>query len=267
MKAGTTSLFNYLSQHPDIAASRKKEPNFFSHHYDNGIESYLKLWEPCDIRSKVLMEASTNYAKYPSFPASSSHLFEFSQQNHVSIRFIYVLRNPIDRIESQYNYSFARHNLQSLDELIRPRRHLVNVSRYAQQLDQYTDKFKRKDFLILDFDNLKNKPEKVLKDVCSFLNIDRQFQFSKLNTVFNRSSGAPIVRPIVSTYTQYPAIKKISDLFPKSFKRRILDLMFPKLERKFRLTEEQRQRVIEALKGDMGRLRDKYHIDVEKWGF
>ena len=47
MKCGTTSLYRYLQQHPEICMSRTKEPNFFvrEKNYDKGIEWYQSLFE------------------------------------------------------------------------------------------------------------------------------------------------------------------------------------------------------------------------------
>lgn len=68
MKAGTTSLFNYLAQHPEISPCSTKEPFYFSHHYHKNPNKYLSLWPKQDWEHKVLLEGSTSYTKYPSKP-------------------------------------------------------------------------------------------------------------------------------------------------------------------------------------------------------
>ena len=39
-KSGTTSLFQYLNQHPDIFMTKDKEVHFFSHYFDKGESWY-----------------------------------------------------------------------------------------------------------------------------------------------------------------------------------------------------------------------------------
>ncbi len=267
MKAGTTSLFNYLAQHPEISPCKEKEPNFFSHHYDIGINTYFDLWKKEDIDTKVLMEASTNYTKHPSFPDSSSNLLEFAQNHDVDIKFIYVMRDPIERLESQYTYSFARWSSQSLENRLQ-HGHLINVSRYAQQLDVYYEKFNHNDFLLLDFDDLIKKPKDLLKQICQFLNINDRFRFEDLGEVYNKSKGRPITRPIDKLYKKHPSAKSFARIFPKSFKRFLSKILFrKKISDNFKLTEQQKQYIHDALKEDMAQLHEKYSIDIKKWGF
>lgn len=267
MKAGTTSLFNYLAQHPQIAPSKEKEPSFFSHHYDKGLEYYLSLWKKEDVESKWLLEASVNYTKYPAFKESSHNLLDFTKKNDVNLKFIYIMRDPIERLESQYTYSYARWITNSLEDRIK-HGHIVDVSWYARQLDQYYEKFDPDQFLLLDFDDLKRKPEEVLKRTCEFLNVDTDFTFSGLDEVYNKSEGKVITRPVDRLYQKHPRLKAFSRLFPKRLKQSVVRLIFrKKIAGNFKVTDAQRGYVFEALKDDMARLHDKYGIDVSKWGF
>lgn len=267
MKAGTTSLFNYLAQHPEIAPCSEKEPNFFSHHYEKGIDWYLSLWNIQEIENKVLLEASTNYAKFPSFAKSSENIYDFSKKHDVSLKFIYIMRDPFERLESQYTYSFSRWTNESLEDRIK-HGHIIHVSRYAQQFDRYYEKFNRDQFLLLDFDDLKTKPDELLRQICEFIEIDTSFTFSKLNEVYNKSTDAVITRPIDKLYKNYPFVKSFSKTFPKNVKSYLAKRLFhKKISKNFKLTEIQRQMIHDALKDDMARLHDKYGVDVKKWGF
>lgn len=268
MKAGTTSLFNYLAQHPEIAPCKEKEPSFFSHHYKKGLNWYLSLWKGENTENKILLEASTNYTKFPSFPKSSGNIADFSNKHDVSIKFIYVMRNPIKRIESQYTYAYARWTDQPLEDRIHPDGHLVNVSRYAQQLDRYYDNFEPGCFLLLDFDDLANDPRTLLCEICQFIGVDADFQFSNIGDVHNKSKGSIITRPVERLYKKYPLLESFSNLFPKSFKRFLSTILLrQRIAGKFKLTDIQKQRVNEALNDDMARLQKQYGIDVKKWGF
>jgi len=267
MKAGTTSLFNYLAQHPQIAPCSEKEPNFFSHHYEKGMDWYLSLWKKQETDNKILLEASTNYAKFPSFAKSSENIADFAQKHGVSLKFIYVLRNPINRLESQYTYSFARWTSKTLEERLQ-HGHIIHVSRYAQQLDRYWDYFNPNDFLLLDFDDLKNNTGELLRNICLFLNIDPDFDFSGLRKIHNKSEGKIVTRPIENLYRKYPYLETFAKIFPKKFKLFIQRIFFyEKISKKFKLTDQQKQHVYDELKDDMARLHKKYGVDIKKWGF
>jgi hypothetical protein len=177
------------------------------------------------------------------------------------------MRDPIERLESQYTYSYARWITDSLENRIK-HGHIIHVSRYAHQLDQYSSKFNPEYFLLLDFDDLKQNPEEVLKRTCEFLNIDTDFTFSGLGEVYNKSVGKVITRPVDRLYQKHPRLKAFSKLFPKHLKQSVARLVFRKrIAGNFKMTDSQRAYVFESLKDDMIRLHEKYGIDVSKWNF
>ena len=268
MKSGTTSLFRYLAQHPQIAPCREKEPAFFSHDYEKGYDGYLSLWNKKDISNKILLEASTNYTKYPSFSVSSENMLDFLKKYDVSLQLIYIMRNPFDRIESQYTHSYARYTQKSMEERLDPHGHLMNVSRYAMQLDQYYKKFDAKNILLLDFDQLLKDPQALLQKVCRFLEIDTDFEFSSLDMAHNISQGTVVTRPIHVLYKKYPFMKLLGKCLPSGLKNWIRKyILRKKIMTPFTLTKKQRQKVHEALRKDMTRLHKKYGVDVSRWGF
>jgi hypothetical protein len=266
-KAGTTSLFNYLAQHPEIAPCQKKEPNFFSKHYDKDYNWYISLWKKDAAKNKVLLEATVNYTNCTLSSESSKNMLDFYEHHDVSIKFIYVMRDPIERLESHYTYNYAHLISWPLKTALK-KGYIIRTSRYAEQLDLYFEKFNSENFLLLDFDDLTNDTAVILEKICKFLEIDARFSFSGLNKVHNKSVGVRVTRPIENLYRKHPYLESFAKMFPKSFKRFIQNLLLrEKIMKKFILTPEQRQKVADALKDDMTRLHDKYGVDVKKWGF
>jgi hypothetical protein len=95
-KAGTSSLFHYLSQHPDIDLPSEKELHFFDIHYENGIEWYSDLFPKKRFLSrKITGEATPYYLFYP-------HAVERIHAHYSAIKLIVLLRNPIDRAYSHF---------------------------------------------------------------------------------------------------------------------------------------------------------------------
>lgn len=102
-KSGTTSLHDLLNCHPDICMSVVKEPVFWnSPSYNNPkkINWYNDLFE--DRKAKILGESTTSYMYYPEFISAINKYFE------VTPKFIFILRNPIDRCYSHYWWMTGR---------------------------------------------------------------------------------------------------------------------------------------------------------------
>ena len=91
-KSGTTSLFNYLAEHPEMAPCHNKEPNFFTRYYDKGYNWYLSLWDKDVLENKILLEATTNYTYSSMSLDASNNMLDFYNKHDVSMKFIYIMR-------------------------------------------------------------------------------------------------------------------------------------------------------------------------------
>lgn len=98
-KAGTTSLYYYLTQSPDVRRADRKEVHFFDHHYGRG-ESWYRTWFPLDEvgRDWVTGEASPYYLLHPAVPARVARLLP-------DVRLVALLRHPVARAYSQFQHS------------------------------------------------------------------------------------------------------------------------------------------------------------------
>lgn len=120
-KAGTTSLYSYLTQHPNILPSLGKEVNYFNWNYKKGINWYranFPLLEPDVRRLKgkeppfYTGEASPYYMFYP-------YAMERILRTLPSVRIIMMLRNPVDRAYSSYQHQrWKRREKYSFEEAI-----------------------------------------------------------------------------------------------------------------------------------------------------
>ena len=99
MKSGTTSLFEILGQHPEIAPAEVKEPGFFSdaETWDKGWDWYRGLWNWDEKSHHVALEASPAYTTYPARPGVPGRI---ASVRGASFRFIYLMRNPLTQIPS-----------------------------------------------------------------------------------------------------------------------------------------------------------------------
>jgi hypothetical protein len=172
MKAGTTTLFSLLSQHPSLCRTwaelpgvgSPKEINYFRRLYRKGNTPLHYDWRfPFDgARHAWTLEVSPAYAKWPGSRWVPARIASLGG----AVRLAYILRDPVARIESH-----IAHNLQ-LGRETRNLQHYIRTSSYAWQLDKFMQYFDRKDILLLDFDELRRHPGTILAKTHDFLGIE-----------------------------------------------------------------------------------------------
>lgn len=254
MKCGTTSLYEMLVEHPDVAGCITKEPHYFC---TDKKRPYERLWEHHgDIRS-YRMEGSTSYTKYPHVPGVPERIRAYG----LAPKFIYVVRDPIDRIESQYN--FMVHNQgKPVDSFEHPR--LINCSMYYQQLREYLRVFPdRSQYLVVDFGMLTSEPKRVVDACTDFLELD------PLSEIVLKSSNRTATS-LSDVWIQRigPVKNTVGRLMPDGARARIkqwLRQSTPSVKR--RIAPSERIRLQEILRPDTEQFALSFNFDVSKWGF
>jgi hypothetical protein len=191
-KAGTTSLWQYLSQHPDIYMPESivdKEPSYFCKIYGQKEHfQYQQLFREAG-EHRAIGEASTVYL---TSPESASWI-----RNEIpKAKIIIVLRNPVDRSYSLYRwmvnhgYEWADTFERALDiELSRksdahfymhnPQYFYIYMyfesGLYSEQIARYVKEFSADNLKIILMDDLKINPIEAVQDVYRFLCVDSSF--------------------------------------------------------------------------------------------
>jgi hypothetical protein len=200
-KAGTTSLYHYLKQHPQVYMSPVKEPFFFSSKIDpNGrvvkerfggpvrvrkprfanLDEYRKLFEGVE-GEKAIGEASPLYHYAP---GTAERIKRFVPDAKV----IALLRNPADRAYSAFLYAL-RIGTEPLSDFGRALReegdrirdhwhysfHYRNRGNYYAQLKSYYEVFGRERVGVWLYEDLKDGPGDVVRSVFRFLEVDDAF--------------------------------------------------------------------------------------------
>lgn len=183
-KAGTTSLFDWLSAHPEICGSTLKETRFFLDEdyplpsrvrFDgNNLDKYFEYFR--DRNRKIFLEASPDYL-YCQTPLGLKDILP-------NARFILIERDPVERMISTYGYFQQQEILPttlSLEDYINGQKsgEKTSARNYAyRSLDQcrrsYIDRFLiRYDdrCMVIQFEDLKHDPKAVLREVCLFAGI------------------------------------------------------------------------------------------------
>src|SRR5947209_6909997 len=198
-KGGTTSLYRYLIDHPNIAPIYIKEPHFFDIHFHKGVGWY---------RSHFPTAVEKYYARYVekhdliTGEASPYYLFHPRAPQRVAktlprAKLIVLLRNPIDRAYSQYQHQLRQPGVEPLsfeeaiayeekrlageeEKILRDEkydsfnhRHYSYLARstYVDQLRRWMSIFPREQFLILKSEELYAEPTAIVNQTLEFLNI------------------------------------------------------------------------------------------------
>lgn len=270
-KCGTTSLFKYLSQHPQISACSFKEPNFFSisENFDKGFEYYQELWNWNNKIHKVALEATPNYTRVTNenLINSADKIALIQNFHHVNFKFIYILRNPLDRIESHYTHLEAwsgEPGVKPFSEGIEAE--IIDTSKYAMQIEEYYKRFSAENILLLNFDELKSDPLNLLKKICDFLDIDNGYNFQGLSTVYNDSKERiSLFLPGWKKLRKTELIKTIARNTNPEVRYGFRQIFGQKVNIKIQLSPKQKEFILRELYNDLQKLNSTYGVNVADW--
>ncbi|WP_017715481.1 sulfotransferase domain-containing protein [Kamptonema formosum] len=189
-KCGTTSLYHYLIQHPQIRPAAQKELHFFDLFFSKGVEWYLEQFPRRTAGAGWLTgESSPYYIFHPLVPQRVWRLFP-------EVKLIVLLREPVARAWSHYHHEvrLGYEKLSFEDAIaLEPERlkgetekiladetyysfnhqHCTYLSRgaYAEQLLSWMELFPKKQFLILKSEDFYANPAESVKQVFEFLGL------------------------------------------------------------------------------------------------
>jgi hypothetical protein len=183
MKSGTSSLHNYLDQHPQIFMSSDKEPSFFTEVSElraiwpelvsrwpyAETESYLRLFEGGQ-GLRYRGESSTAYTKYPVVSSSPELIYRFDPD----ARLIYLIRNPVERAISHYWHAVANDG-ETRNPLtaFKKNSHYLDVSNYHRQIERYLEYFPPDQLLVVTTEALEADANMVLSRIFDWLDLEQ----------------------------------------------------------------------------------------------
>lgn len=216
-KGGTSSLHNFLIQHPKLIAPKIKELHYFDTLEPTPPRPYLDYFPREYFTSKISFEATPRYISYP---GTAKKIFDFNPK----MKFIVLLRDPAKRAYSAWNMYKQMENekgrLMKFNniEIKSPREKLYSLlykngfptfeewvntelsenfnmniiepsiirrGYYKEQIENYLGYFKREQFLFLNSNTLKTDTENCLSTIAYFLKIsefpNHQMNLSKKN--------------------------------------------------------------------------------------
>jgi hypothetical protein len=262
-KAGTTSLHHYLEQHPEIQMSMFKEPSFFAPPPDGrnaklGITRQDKYEQLFDPTLQVRGESSTNYAEYPFRQYVPERIKELVPR----AKFIYLVRDPIDRTLSHYRHLVAsggeRRTLEELfSDLSDPRTPCICASLYALQLELYLRHFSNERLLVVDQAQLLTDRRATLRTIFSFLAVDDSFDSAHFDNEFLKASEHRAYPPSIARFVGrrvHPHAQWLPPRTRRFLRRHAERILLPPLETPT-LDDNLRSRLEEFYAGEIARFR------------
>ena len=279
MKSGTTALYYYLEQHPQIYMSPIKEPNFFCYEGQvvadrnsiTQIGDYQDLFKGVS-GEKAIGEASHCYLYEPRAVERIEHYVP-------EAKLIAILRNPVDRAHSHFLH-LVRNGTEPLTDFAQAIREetgarqkemfqdYVGVGLYHDQLKRYFDAFGRDRIKVYLYEDLSNAPIDTLQDAFRFLEVEDSFVPDV--SVKRNVSGYPKYK-ILDKFLRKPKVaKQALKLYLPTGLRWRLSEAFDNLKTRNLIEPppvqpEVRRQLIEVYREDILKLQELICRDLSGW--
>lgn len=194
-KSGTSALYHLIRQHPQIYMSPRKEPHFFSyegkHPNSQGPKDYINeaIIDLADYKAlfdgvsdeQAVGEASPTYIYVPKACERIRHYLP-------DVKLMAILRQPAERAFSAFMH-LTRDGLETIGDFAEaldaeewriqhnwgPIWHYKRCGFYFSQLSRFFDGFERKQIRVYLYEDFKQEPSKILRDIFQFLDVDTDF--------------------------------------------------------------------------------------------
>jgi len=297
-KSGTTALYNFLRQHPNIFMSPIKEPRFFCKDFIKESDLfhkqkcfYLDAWSReqaaylslfADVKSeKIIGECSTSYL-YSKVAAAEIHKF------NPRAKIIILLREPVSFLYSVYSHRLlnARENVKDFKtslSLEKQRKLGHNIPsamklpnelfyseriKYCEQVVRYYDLFGKSNVKVIIYEDFKRNNRAIYKNILKFLDISTDFMplFAQHNV-----SKKPRFVSLNKMLKNPSLIRKLRNIIPQSVWQKItpqINKALLKREPRKPLDPEFQRKLMTEYKPEVvkiGQLLGKSL--VERWGY
>jgi hypothetical protein len=301
-KAGTTSLYNYLAQHPQIYMSPVKEPNFFAD--EVRIENFAPEFQPrirrwqSELRTYLDGPRTEGFTSGPvadwkdylrlfdrvkdeiaAGEATPMYLWSPTAPSNIRARcpdakILMILRNPIDRAFAQHVHTlsvsrtpitFREHieaALRTSGRRIGELYPFLEFGFYSNQVERYLALFGRERVMVRLYDHFMTDPFGLFREVFSFLGVDAEFQ----PDIGTRHMTARVPRSHLVNCLLPPdgGRAAIARRFPPALRRR-LDFTLFRDRSTLKMPASDREFLVSFYRSDVERLSDLLGVDLRCW--
>jgi len=277
MKSGTTALYYYLEQHPEIYMSPVKEPNFFSSQ-ENAADAVTQLGTYQHLfrgvsGEKAIGEASHSYLYEP---MAAAEIRRYVPET----KLIAILRNPIDRAYSHFLH-MVRSGTEPLDDFAQALREeevgihkertfqdYIGRGLYYNQLKRYFGTFPREQARVYLYEDLSGAPISTVQDAFRFLKVDDSFVPDV--SLRRNVSGHPRYKTLDRLLRSQSRIKHAAKIYLPArlrwrFSRAFDDLKTRNLIEPPPVQSEVRRQLIRVYREDILNVQELIHRDLSPW--
>ena len=229
MKAGTTTLYHDLSEHPDIFLPVLKEPEVLTtlERLDEMRAYYARLFRPAR-PGQLKGEASTAYTKRPNNEGVAEKARSLCGDG---LKIIYIRRDPVERIRSQYEHERQHGTLHEAFHIaVRLHPRLIDYSRYDWQIEPWIEAFGADNVLQLELETYSTDRVPTLRSVLRFIGADPdRLAAIDVNAVSNsrkeaKAIGNPLLRSFIHSRFYQLGLKR---LFPREMREKVRRALLP----------------------------------------
>ena len=282
-RCGTTAMYEYLSQHPQVFMPEHKEPIYFgsdlTHLHGRLTEAdYLGLFKRSRPGQRV-GEASTWYLFSQT---AAREIKEFAPESQIVV----MLRNPVEVMYSLHRelVFYRAEPIEDFEEALgaeedrkQGRRlgppgrgemlYYRDTVKFAEQLQRFLDVFDREQIKIIVFDDFAQDPARSYRDLLQFLRVDATFrpEFARVNESkrhVNPSLQELIVRPPAPIARLVPLLRRTR--LAHQIRAAILSANSRPMKRA-PMNPELRQQLTQELAPEVERLSDLIGRDLSAW--
>ena len=190
-KAATTSLKNYLSEHPSVSGHLQTEFSYFVSEEEYRL-NYAEIYTHCfDNKRKTYDKVIAKNAVMYTHEQSINRLL----QHNKDCQLVYLVRNPVERAYSSYTMEVSsgwmKRDFDEIVEIIRTDNRqdimyklFIQLGLYADYLEMMCKYFPRESIHIILFEKLKEQPTSVCRNIFKLLNVDDTF-IPDIETIHN----------------------------------------------------------------------------------
>ncbi len=301
VKAGTTSLHEYLQQHPEVYMSPVKETNYFSDadmliehfnvDYRQDVNIDLKKYLAGDMKNKIHIAHVRSWEDYQLLfknvehqkaigEVSNSYLYCSSTAGNIKtklpdVKIVMILRNPVERLYSQFLMNLklgkiAEKNLLKEIENDQQKKikgwgvsHLyLEVGNYYAQVKNYYDQFPVEQIKVILYDDYKKDPKAAMKDLFSFLQINPDFEID-MSRRYNEA-GMPRFGKMNYWLTQIGVYGLVKRIFSSGLKEKLKSLIYTK-ENIPTITPAEKKYLRDYYREDVQQLASLINRDLSGW--
>ncbi len=293
-KAGTTAIYDYLQQHPQIFMSAVKEPYFFMmegrevdftgpgdrealSHVVTSMDEYQALF--ADVKDEIAIgEGSTCYLRDES---SAGRI----RQHLPDVRIVIGLRNPVDRAFSSYSHlrRDGRETIEDFEQALKeePKRieagyeplwHYAQSGLYYESLQRFYSLFPKENIFLYLFEDLKADAPGLMRSLYEFLGVEPDF--APDTEAKHNVSGIPKNRGLHAVQEfllqpNNPIKEAVKPLLPERMRKRMLHGMVDRIRdvnfERLKLSPEARARITPIFREDLLKVQDFIGRDLSAW--